>query len=218
MLKSTAYYVRSQFPRILFGTYLAEIAKALRGCSTCLDVGCGGGSPLRLIGVDYLAGVDGHAPSIEEARRNKTHNELHLADVLTIGAHFAARRFDACIALDLIEHLTKEDGHRLLKDMETIASRRVIIFTPNGFVPQSSQEGDLQEHLSGWEVSEMRGLGYEVIGLFGPKSLRGEYHKAKHLPRSIAGVLSTAGHLLYNRSHPESAAALLCVKTLDSAR
>ena len=215
MIKSTSYYVTSQLPRLLFGIYLSEVAKALRGCSSCLDIGCGEGSPLRLIGLDYLAGLDGHAPSLEEAKRNRTHDEFHCADVRTIGALFPPGRFDACVALDLIEHLTKDDGLRLLEDMEMIASRRVIIFTPNGFIPQQSRDGDLQEHLSGWEAGEMRSLGYEVIGLHGPKILRGEYHKPRHLPRSVAGVVSAAGHLLYNRAHPESAAALLCVKILD---
>jgi len=215
MIKSTSYYMKSQFPSILYGIYLSEMANALRGCSSCLDVGCGGGSPVRLIGLDYLVGVDGHAPSLEEAKRNKTHHEFHLADVRTIGAHFPARRFDACIALDLIEHLTKDDGHQLLKDMEKVASKRVVIFTPNGFVPQQSQGGDLQEHLSGWEAGEMRALGYEVIGLYGPKSLRGEFHKSKFLPRPVAGIVSAVGHLVYNRSHPETATALLCVKNLE---
>ncbi|HMK39216.1 MAG TPA: class I SAM-dependent methyltransferase, partial [Bacteroidota bacterium] len=200
MIKSTFSYVTSQSTRILFGIYLAELAKALRGCSSCLDVGCGGGSPLRLIGIDSSVGLDGHGPSVEEARRNATHDEIRHADVRTIGSLFPARSFDACIALDLIEHLTKEDGFRLLEDMERIASRRVIIFTPNGFVPQQSREGDLQEHLSGWEAGEMRRLGYDVIGLHGPKFLRGEYHQSRFLPRSVGGVVSVAAHLLYTRA------------------
>jgi SAM-dependent methyltransferase len=215
MIKSTSHYVTSHLGRLLYGIYLAEIAKALRGCTRCLDIGCGSGSPASLIGVEYLVGVDGHAPSLEEAKRNNTHHEFHCADVRTIGAIFPARGFDACIALDLIEHLTKEDGLRLLKDMETIASRRVIVFTPNGFMPQQSRDGDLQEHLSGWDPQEMRSLGYEVLGLYGPKFLRGEFHKSRFLPRPVAGVVSAAGHVLYNRAHPESAAALLCVKTFD---
>lgn len=218
MPRSTAYYMKSHFPSILFGMYIAELAKGLRGCSSCLDVGCGGVSPMRLIGMEHLVGVDGHAPSVEMARQNRTHSEVHLADVRTIGERFSAGQFDACVALDLIEHLQKEDGFRVLEDMERIASKRVVVFTPNGFLPQKSQDGDLQEHLSGWEPGEMRALGYEVIGLYGPKSLRGDYHKPRFLPNSVAGVVSAAGHLLYTRAHPESAAALLCIKSLDGPR
>jgi SAM-dependent methyltransferase len=218
MIRSSLYYIQSQFRRPLFATYLSELANGLRGCTSCLDVGCGAGSPVRLIGLDYLVGIDGHAPSLEEAKRNRTHNEFHCADVRTIGSLFQAESFDACVGLDLIEHLPKGDGFTLLKDMEKLATRRVIIFTPNGFLPQQSQDGDLQEHLSGWEPGEFRNLGYQVIGLHGPKFLRGEFHKSKYLPRSIAGVLSAAGHLAYTRAHPESAAALLCVKHLDRPR
>lgn len=215
MMKSPGSLVRSHFPRLLYGMYLAEVARALEGCSSVLDIGCGAGSPLRHLGIDRLVGVDGYGPAIEEARSNNTHHEFHLSDVRTIGEAFPPKSFDAVVALDLIEHLTKEEGHKLLAGMERIASRRIVIFTPNGFVPQMSQDGDLQEHLSGWEPREMRGFGYDVFGLHGPKFLRGEYHKSKFLPRPLAGVISSAAQVMYSRSHPESAAAILCVKSLE---
>jgi SAM-dependent methyltransferase len=217
MMKSPGSLIASHFPRLLYGIYLSEVAKALEGCSSVLDVGCGSGSPLCHLGIERLVGVDGYAPAIEEARSYKTHHEYHLADVRTIGSAFPAKSFDACVALDLIEHLPKEEGRALLAGMESIARRRVIIFTPNGFVPQRSRDGDLQEHVSGWDPAEMRGLGYRVLGLHGPKFLRGEYHKSKFLPRPIAGVISSAAHVLYTRRRPESAAAILCIKSLDAA-
>ncbi len=210
-----AYYIRTHFPHILLGLYIAELAKALEGCRTCLDIGCGVGSPLRFVPTNLLVGVDGHLPSVETARLNKTHDEVHHADVRTVGERFSAGQFDACVGLDLIEHLPKEDGLKLLEQMEKIASRRVVLFTPNGFLPQKGQDGDLQEHLSGWEVAEMCARGYDVIGLYGPKLLRGEGHKVKFLFRPIGNLASLAVHILYTRSHPEYASALLCVKSLD---
>ena len=215
MLGTLVRYWKLTFPRLLAGTTLAEIALVAEGCRSALDLGCGGGSPTRHLGIPYVAGMDGHAPSLDEARANRTHQEYHLGDVREIGCLFSPAQFEACIALDLIEHLSKEEGKQLLRDMERVASRRVIVFTPNGFLPQQGAGDDLQEHLSGWDPAEMRALGYRVLGMHGPKFLRGEYHRPRYLPRLIAGVLSILGHFLYTRKHPEKASALLCVKEVD---
>jgi hypothetical protein len=151
---------------------------------------------------------------LEDAREAGTHNEYVLGDVKRIGELFPNRRFDACVALDVIEHLEKGEAFRMLESMERLASRRVVIFTPNGFVPQKSKNGDLQEHLSGWCTEEMRQRGYEVLGACGPKSFRGVYHVIKYRPRAVWSGVSFFAHYLYSRSAPEKSAALFCVKRL----
>jgi len=80
---------------------LRELRSTLRGCRTVLDVGCGNTSPLRFLPSLLLTGVDGYAPALEEARKNRTHDEYLLGgDVTHLGALFPDRRFDACVALD----------------------------------------------------------------------------------------------------------------------
>ena len=102
----------------------------------------------------------------------------------------------------------------MLDDLERLATRRVVIFTPNGFVPQHSHDGDLQEHLSGWTAEEMRGRGYRVYGMFGPRFLRGEYHHIKYRPQAFWVVVALLAHYGRTRRHPETAAAIYCVKEL----
>jgi hypothetical protein len=160
-------------------------------------------------------GLDGYAPSLEEARKTGTHNEFLLGDVRKLDELLPSRRFDACVALDVIEHLPKEDGWRMLEQMEKVALRKVIVFTPNGFLPQRSRNGDLQEHLSGWTAEEMRSKGYTVYGALGPKAYRGEYHAITRKPRLFWAIASIAQHFLRTRSHPEEAAAIFCIKTLS---
>jgi SAM-dependent methyltransferase len=195
-------------------TLLAEIRSALQGCRTVLDVGCGNASPMRFVAGPHLVGIDGYAPALEEARRNRTHDEYILGDVKQLAELCQSRRFDACVALDVIEHLPKENGYQFLDALERLATRRVVIFTPNGFVPQRSKDGDLQEHLSGWTVDDMRARGYHVVGVYGPKSLRGEYHRVKYQPRIFWVLVSLFLHYLHTRSHAERAAAIFCVKDL----
>lgn len=192
--------------------FVGLLRKALQGCESALDIGCGGTSPMRFVRGLRVTGLDGYPPALEEARKSGTHDDYVLGNVTRLGEAFPNRKFDACVALDLIEHLQKEDGRRLFDEMERLARKRVVIATPNGFLPQKSKNGDLQEHLSGWTADEMRERGYKVFGMYGPKSLRGEYHLIIKKPRAFWTLVSLSLHYLDTLNHPEKAAALFCVK------
>jgi hypothetical protein len=70
------------------------------------------------------------------------------------------KSIDSIFLLDVIEHMEKEDGLRLIKSMERIAKIQIAIFTPLGFMPQEYEAGekdawgcdgiDVQTHKSGW--------------------------------------------------------------------
>src|SRR5260221_5374737 len=192
--------------QILFKLALRE---ALLGCESVLDVGCGVTPTMRQLGVPQTCGVEGYASSFLEARRQNTHDQLVQCDVRELSQQFHPRQFDACVALDVIEHLTKPDGLKLIADMEKIAKKRVIFFTPSGFLLQHhASNDDLQEHLSGWEAAEMERLGYRVIGQLGPKILRGKYHSLKHRPAAFWGLLSLGGQSGWSKYLPAQAAAI----------
>lgn len=192
---------------------LLQLRSALKDCSSVLDVGCGPDSALSLFGFERLVGIEGYASSVEAAKKNKTHQDVILGDVRSLDQYFNSNQFDACVALDVIEHLIKADGFKLMNAMENVSKKKAVFLTPNGFLPQRhAEKSDLQEHLSGWETSEMRERGYQVTGVLGPKSLRGEYHKLKKAPAWFWGIVSLLGHVIYTRTTPERAAALLCVK------
>lgn len=189
-----------------------SIYDALQGCNTVLDLGCGTNSVLRFFGFEHLTGVEGHRVSYIEADEKHTHDRLIYADIREV--HSMEALYDACVALDVIEHLPKQDGVELLGSMEELSLKKVVIHTPSGFLPQHNIEyQDLQEHLSGWTPEEMRNYGYEVTGNLGWKSLRGEYNHLRYRPKLFWGMLSMLTQLIYTNRHPERAAAMLCVKT-----
>ena len=193
---------------------LLTLRNAIDGCDDVLDVGCGKTMNMRRLGVKHSTGIDGYAPYLDEAKKNNLHDNYVLGDVRDLEKYFKPGQFDTVLALDVIEHLTKEDGLLMMRSMEKIARRKVVLFTPSGFLPQKSYENnDLQEHLSGWEPKEMEQYGYKVIGILGPKSLRGELHTLKGKPKVFWGVISLLGHFLWTRWCPAKAAAILCVKT-----
>jgi len=67
---------------------------------------------------------------------------------------------DTIIAFDLIEHLTKDLGWKLIEEIQRTTKNTAVVFTPNGFMEQHVGENDLdgwgwtgnflQNHLSGW--------------------------------------------------------------------
>jgi hypothetical protein len=216
--------MRSRFGLILLllkqgldpGQILTKLAlrKVLLGSDRILEVGCGKSPNMQWLGVKHSTGIDGFAPYLEAARQQKLHHELVLGDARELEKYFKPGQFDAVVALDLIEHLTKEDGLKMMRSMESIAGRKVVFFTPSGFLPQRSYENNsLQEHLSGWEAAEMRQFGYHVTGLLGPKKLRGELHVLKRRPNFFWGTISLLCQLFWTRWDPSNAAAILCVKT-----
>lgn len=194
------------------------LRKALLGCDSVLDIGSGVALTVRELGVKHSVGAEGYLPALRTAKSLNTHDEYVECDIRNIGKHFQAGQFDACIAMDVIEHLTKAEGLKLMADMERIARKRVVFFTPSGFLPQGNTEsGDLQAHNSGWEPEEMEKLGYRVAGCLGLKKLRGEYHRLKYRPKVFWSLVSLFSQIVWTIRYPKDAAAILCVKKLDKA-
>jgi hypothetical protein len=205
---------------VAFGRYYAALEETLRGCATVLDVGCGAESPLRFVTNGHRAavGLDMHLPSLAETRRRRIHGSVVCGSVLQVASLFPPRSFDAVVALDVIEHLPKHEGDGFLRQLETIARRKVVVFTPNGFLPQGAVGGnELQRHVSGWTAEEMRARGYCLSGMSGWKPLRGREAVPALRPRPLWERVArwTEPFVV---SHPERAFQLLCVKDVASQR
>ena len=198
--------------------YAKMLEKETKNCNSLLDVGCGSDSPIKLFSskIKHTIGVDDFEPSIEKSKAKKIHSEYKQMNVMDLEKEFSEKSVDCVVASDLIEHLSKEDGIHLIRMMEKIASKKVIIFTPNGFLIQHEYDGNkYQIHLSGWEIEEMTKLGYNVIGINGWKILRGEYAKIKWKPRVVWGRISLISQL-FTMKNPKHAFAILCVKEIPT--
>jgi hypothetical protein len=71
-------------------------------------------------------------------------------------------RVDAIYLLDVIEHMTREEGEDAVWEAVAYGAKQVVISTPNGFL---AQEGDAwglggeewQKHRSGWTPTDFPG-------------------------------------------------------------
>ncbi|SPE35824.1 conserved hypothetical protein [Candidatus Sulfopaludibacter sp. SbA3] len=86
----------------------------------------------------------------------------------------ASKSVDSVIALDFIEHLSKDDGWTFLAQAERIARRQVVLFTPLGYIAQSYEGAEAkdrwgmhggywQTHRSGWTPDDFS-EDWEIIG------------------------------------------------------
>ena len=197
-------------------TYLQHLERAVDGADSLLDVGCGSNSPVSRFErrPPYMVGVDLHEPSLEASKAAGRHDDYRRLDVMKIAEEFGPDSFDAVVAFDLLEHLSTEDGRRLLDQMERVARRRVVVLTPNGFVPQDEYDDNpLQAHRSGWTPAELHALGYDVRGINGLRVLRGEQGAPRWRPARLWSRLAQATEpITYRR--PKAAFHLLGRKEL----
>lgn len=177
--------------------YYKTLERELADMDTVLDVGCGSWSPLENIKRNFHSvGVDIHSPSIKEIKKLKIHNEYKIGDVLTINKLFKKKSFDAVIALDVVEHFAKKEGNHLIDQMESLATKKVIIVTPYGFTKQTPYDGNpYQEHKSGWYINEFKKRGYRVYGMRGFRFIRGEYATIRYKPWIFWGIVATLSQL-----------------------
>lgn len=147
--------------------------------SSFLDVGIGFGilgylirrlrKPLLLIGVDV-------EPSyLKTCKQHQIYDSLILASASSLP--FREKIFDYIVATEIIEHLSKQQGEKMLTELSSLSKGKIILTTPNGYVRQQPCNAPKSEtHMSGWVARELRSWGYKVrgIGLRGTSSLRSE--------------------------------------------
>jgi len=151
------------------------------GHFTILDIACGFGDWGHLIktrknGSYHLTGVEIWTPYLERLKRLKIYDELIEADVRY---YETSRKYDIIIACELLEHLKREEGFKLLDTLESACDLRIIISTPHGLTDQSAlDENDFQRHISAWFREDFKNRGYKIKVIRQPL-------RPKRLPKRI---------------------------------
>lgn len=133
-----------------------------------LDLGCGKGSLGLLLrqargGLHaHLTGAEIFQPNIDFVRRFNIYDEILEGDITKRDQW---PEFDIVVACEILEHLPRDAGERLLARLEE-HTEKVIVSTPNGRDLRGPIDGNPAEaHLSVWTVADFKTRGYEVMGV-----------------------------------------------------
>jgi 2-polyprenyl-3-methyl-5-hydroxy-6-metoxy-1,4-benzoquinol methylase len=136
------------YRKIFPGHRYSLIPRLLEDCESILDLGCGRTSPLNFCNPKFSVGVDIFKPYIAESQKRKIHTTYLLSDITSV--EFKAKSFDAVICTEVLEHLPKIEGYRLIERMKIWAKKKVIVSTPNGYCRQGAiDHNEKQIHRSG---------------------------------------------------------------------
>lgn len=149
-----------------------------------LDLGCGDyvsgvSSQIPLIPFNSYLGVDIYEKDLESGKKKAFQTKKRDWILADIRDYLKGNRnqYDLIFLFDVIEHFSKEDAKKILKDVEKMCKKRIIIFMPIGEHTLEANDGrvkeeqnEYQKHLSEWSVDDWEELGYDV------ELLRGFHH------------------------------------------
>jgi len=148
---------------------------------TILDVACGRGRYGYLLRTNYwctktgredkepkyLVGLDIFIPFLKKVKYHRIYDDVVCCHVSFLP--FKRECFEVVLASEILEHLEKWEGALLLKEIERLSTKALILttpryvrkrgglLTPEGFNPY-------ERHVSGWSIKELRCRGYRVYG------------------------------------------------------
>lgn len=155
------------------------------GGKTILDSACGSGLwGFRLRTLEeglfaYIVGLDMDKENLKLSRRFRIYDEVVVGDVRSLP--FKEKAFDIVLACEVIEHLSRQDGEKMLDEIDRVQTSISVVTTPNGFRPEPYGPCP---HISGWSVKDFKKRGYTVHGL--------GFKWTSHLRQSLGG---TIGHI-----------------------
>ena len=136
-----------------------------------LDVGCGLGNNaalLRLRGVPcYIVGVDACTRHLH-ASAKWFYDELIAWDLRVLPLPFRDREFNVALCTEVIEHLPKVEGLRLLGELRRVAERVVVTTPLKAHWEVGGDREPLEQHRSYWPPSELRRMGFKASYISAP--------------------------------------------------
>lgn len=173
------------------------------GQNTILDIGCGDGKLMGFLteGKEWeIHGLELYDKAVTKAKKSGIYESVKKSDVTNVPKVDKFEKYDVVFASQIIEHLNKNNALSTLKEWEKLAKKRVVITTTVGYMEYDLLEriddaNPYQKHLSGWNIRELREIGYKVVGqgarfIYGPNGIARKYPKYLPLLKIFAYILS----------------------------
>lgn len=134
-----------------------------------VSLGCGVGITESGFPCRSITGIDIYPYHAESVGKGYLDRFIEY-DIRKVADIISEKQFDIVLCLDIIEHLEKEEGLKLVEDSERIARKAVIFYTPlKWFTNEASMDSKFWSHdnpfcihKSLWTVQEFETKGYEI--------------------------------------------------------
>lgn len=205
--------------KFFYAALLWKVAN--KSSPSILDVGCGKGSRIlkqmrQNIKGQYIVGCDVFPQYIKESKKTKIYDELVLADANHLP--FKPNTFSSVFCFEVIEHLPKNDGEKLLINLENISIKEILLSLPVGYMYQGPCEGNTYHtHKSEWFPKDFKKKKYAVLGVVGPFFIRRKcnYSSLDKYLMSLAEPVIFAMQPLYHIA-PNIALKMICFKRIKN--
>lgn len=106
--------------------------------------------------IDGIEGFAGYRTPVHDY----AYNRLMIGDAMQLLPAIADGAYELVMAVDILEHLSQDDGVRFLGHCRRIASRAALISTPKLFVAQDVHANPFENHRSVWSQPTLRSAGF----------------------------------------------------------
>lgn len=158
-------------------TFAQALAAVTKDCKSVLEVGARYFGQLSSIDCPIKVGIEVHQPYIDHALQTDTERMRSIVplkmDMRAMQYFFPPKSIDCVMFLDSIEHIYMHEVGKVLHAAEKIARKCVVLWTPDGFMPnERPTDGDpnptmggegWEEHKCGLAALDMKSNGFEFI-------------------------------------------------------
>lgn len=178
-----------------------------------LDCGCGKGINAYLIRVtkdlsgSKLIGLDMNEEYLRFVKKHKVYDKTIKHKLPEIP--LKDKSVDFVLCNEVIEHLPKSQGKKLLSEIDRVCKERAIVTTPNIFF-LNEKDKYIDEHHSKWSAADFKSMGYKTygVGIKIPIHYSSRFMKIKHI---LNYVLTPISFVL-----PDISEYLICTKDFNN--
>jgi len=143
-----------------------------------IDFGCGKGEWGFLIKTHiepnvWITGIDIHKKYLDLLSKFKIYDKIINADFLKYDFN---EKFDVALMMEVLEHLSFEEGLKLIKIARDCTKEAIFISTPINEPQDAMEDNPREKHISEWDCPILESLGFKILENFRmpllPRSLR----------------------------------------------
>lgn len=155
-----------------------------------LSLCCGIGLELGDLSASEVTAVDIYPKYLEQAQMRCPQAKTVCSDALEYIKKQPDNSVDVISIIDGIEHMDKDSGIKLIKEMKRVAREKILLFTPQSMAEDGYLKNEphnawgiegadhFQQHQSGWTLEDLQDAGFSLLNSVQDVSQHGEPYRA----------------------------------------